>query len=129
MCGIAGCAGDFVVGLVARMNAAQAHRGPDGTETFEDAAAGVALGHVRLSILDLSPAAAQPMYSPDNRFVLTSKELTWQERSAITDALFDVQLAHNVVITPLVVSDREWSQGRYAVLPIHDEVERHGVAA
>jgi asparagine synthase (glutamine-hydrolysing) len=70
MCGIAGYAGDFVVGLVARMNAAQAHRGPDGTGAFEDAAAGVALGHVRLSILDLSPAAAQPMYSPDNRFVL-----------------------------------------------------------
>lgn len=70
------------------MNAAQAHRGPDGTGTFEDAAAGVALGHVRLSILDLSPAAAQPMYSPDNRFVLVFngeiynfKEL-WEELSA-----------------------------------------------
>jgi asparagine synthase (glutamine-hydrolysing) len=70
MCGIAGCAGDFVVGLVARMNAAQAHRGPDDTGTFEDAAAGVALRHVRLAILDLSLAAAQPMYSPDHRFVL-----------------------------------------------------------
>jgi asparagine synthase (glutamine-hydrolysing) len=70
MCGIAGCAGDFVVGLVARMNAAQAHRGPYDTGAFEDAAVGVALGHVRLAILDLSPTAAQPMYSPDNRFVL-----------------------------------------------------------
>ena len=65
MCGIAGCAGDFVVGLVARMNAAQAHHGPDDTGAFEDAAAGVTLGHVRLSVLDLSPTAAQPMYSPD----------------------------------------------------------------
>jgi predicted dehydrogenase len=45
------------------MNSAQAHRGPDDSGTFEDAAAGVALGHVCLSILDLSPAAAQPMHS------------------------------------------------------------------
>lgn len=70
MCGIAGCAGVFVVGLVARMNAVQAHRGPDGQGIFEDAAAEVALGHVRLAILDLSPTAKQPMSSPDGRFVL-----------------------------------------------------------
>ena|SRR3990172_12507456 len=61
--------------------------------------------------------------------VLTSRELTWQERDAVTDALFDVELDYNVVISTIVVSDREWSAGRYAVLPIHDEIERDGVAA
>lgn len=61
--------------------------------------------------------------------VLTKRELTWRERNAITDALYDIQLAHNVVIGTLAVSQREWSEGRYSVLPIHDEIERYGVAA
>jgi asparagine synthase (glutamine-hydrolysing) len=70
MCGIAGLIGDFKPGLVSRMNALQAHRGPDGQGVFEDPEARVALGHVRLAILDLSDAAAQPMSSPDGRYVI-----------------------------------------------------------
>jgi len=63
MCGIAGLFGDFIPGLMARMNAVQGHRGPDGQGVFEDPEALVALGHVRLFILDLTPAAAQIMKS------------------------------------------------------------------
>lgn len=37
------------------------HRGPDGRGTWTDATAGVAFGHTRLAILDLSHAADQPM--------------------------------------------------------------------
>jgi hypothetical protein len=36
MCGIAGFVGEFVPGLVSRMNAIQKHRGPDGQGVFED---------------------------------------------------------------------------------------------
>jgi len=46
-----------------------AHRGPDGSGTYVDRQVG--LGHVRLSILDLTEAAAQPMASRDGRYVLT----------------------------------------------------------
>lgn len=70
MCGIAGYAGSFLPGLAARMNVAQAHRGPDGQGVFEAPAVGVALAQVWLSILDLSLAAAQPMHAPDGRGVL-----------------------------------------------------------
>ncbi len=70
MCGIAGFVGGFVPRLAARMNELQAHRGPDGQGTFEDPNAHVALGHVRLAILDLTEAAHQPMRSPDGRYVL-----------------------------------------------------------
>lgn len=37
------------------------HRGPDDSGEFRDTAAGVALGHRRLSIIDLSQASHQPM--------------------------------------------------------------------
>src|SRR5205823_5637313 len=60
----------FVPELGSFMNAAQAHRGPDGSGIFEDSAAEATLAHVRLAVLDLSAAAAQPMHSPDGRFVL-----------------------------------------------------------
>jgi len=59
--------------------------------------------------------------------VLTREELTWRERDAITDLLFDVECAHDVVISTLVVSTERWSNGPYTVLPIHREIARHGV--
>ena len=61
MCGIAGYSGAFDPSLLARMNAAIAHRGPDdaGTAVFPEA--GVGLAHRRLSIIDLSPRGHQPM--------------------------------------------------------------------
>ncbi|MCC6739667.1 MAG: asparagine synthase (glutamine-hydrolyzing) [Planctomycetia bacterium] len=70
MCGIAGFVGGFVPGLGRSMNAAQAHRGPDGQGVHEDPDAGVMLAHVRLAVLDVTPAAAQPMTSADGRFTL-----------------------------------------------------------
>jgi asparagine synthase (glutamine-hydrolysing) len=45
------------------------HRGPDDAGSWTDAAAGVALSHRRLSILDLSPLGHQPMESSCGRYV------------------------------------------------------------
>jgi asparagine synthase (glutamine-hydrolysing) len=49
------------------------HRGPDGRgwRKFQSAAGPVALGHRRLSIIDLDERAAQPMASRDERFWIT----------------------------------------------------------
>lgn len=41
------------------------HRGPDGSGVYLDRETGVGLGHTRLSIIDLSPLARQPMASED----------------------------------------------------------------
>jgi asparagine synthase (glutamine-hydrolysing) len=50
---------------------ALSHRGPDGHGVWADPETGVALGHRRLSILDLSSAGHQPMVSPAGRFVIS----------------------------------------------------------
>jgi asparagine synthase (glutamine-hydrolysing) len=73
MCGIAGFlnlnGAPAVESLVTRMARALAHRGPDGEGCWTEGAVG--FGHRRLAIIDLSPAAAQPMTSGDGRFVMT----------------------------------------------------------
>lgn len=76
MCGIVGYlqisgfsaeAGDAIARAMAQ---AIRHRGPDDAGTWMDAEAGVALGHRRLSIIDLSPAGHQPMVSASGRWVI-----------------------------------------------------------
>jgi asparagine synthase (glutamine-hydrolysing) len=75
MCGIAGIVGSGnSAPLIARMLASIAHRGPDGDGTWSTQFADgrtLALGHRRLSILDLTEAGHQPMLDASGRFALT----------------------------------------------------------
>ena len=72
MCGIAGFWSARPAGdprrIVGAMADCLAHRGPDDHGRWADPEAGVALGHRRLSILDLSPEGHQPMASASGRF-------------------------------------------------------------
>ncbi|NJO13114.1 MAG: asparagine synthetase B, partial [Gammaproteobacteria bacterium] len=77
MCGLAGFLTstpgrreDAMKHAVAGMTATLVHRGPDAGGLWVDASAGIALGHRRLSILDLSAEGAQPMHSASGRFVI-----------------------------------------------------------
>src|SRR5205823_12375394 len=71
MCGIVGAlvfdSSNFRLteGYVERMRDTMAHRGPDGAGVWLSDDRRIALGHRRLSIIDLSPAAAQPMCNED----------------------------------------------------------------
>src|SRR3712207_3601142 len=76
MCGITGVLG-FSDGFasdestVGRMRDAIAHRGLDDAGTWSDPANRVALGHRRLSIVDLSAAGHNPMPNEDGTVWIT----------------------------------------------------------
>mgnify|MGYP001617375932 FL=1 len=67
MCGVVGALSfkgapfTFTQDYIAAMRDVMIHRGPDGAGVWIEPGGRVALGHRRLSIIDLSPSAAQPM--------------------------------------------------------------------
>jgi asparagine synthase (glutamine-hydrolysing) len=72
ICGIVSWAGlQCDEDTVRRMRDTLVHRGPDDAGSFVSAAHGVALGHRRLSIIDLSPAGHQPLGNEDGTAWIT----------------------------------------------------------
>lgn len=88
MCGIAGflqlpsgTEEEFRTSIV-RMTDALSHRGPDDQGYWLDAAAGVALGHRRLSIVDLSQAGHQPMVSANEQALIVYNGEVYNHKEA-----------------------------------------------
>jgi asparagine synthase (glutamine-hydrolysing) len=76
MCGIAGIFGLYNKKVVAKMLAAESHRGPDGEGVWGDVENRITLGHVRLSIIDKSDAGHQPMsYSKERLWITYNGEI------------------------------------------------------
>lgn len=77
MCGVAGiwaseeARQESLQNLVRRMADTLSYRGPDSSGNWVDAAVGLALGHRRLSVIDLSTEGHQPMLSPSGRYVIS----------------------------------------------------------
>lgn len=77
MCGITGSlrlhadfSAEAMRGITRAMVDTLTHRGPDDSGVWVDARSGIALGHRRLSILDLSSDGAQPMTSQCGRYTI-----------------------------------------------------------
>jgi asparagine synthase (glutamine-hydrolysing) len=78
MCGIAGVfdhtnthSADGLKSLAHAMGDSLIHRGPDEGGVWVDEAAGIALAHRRLSIVDLTVAGRQPMASANGRYIVS----------------------------------------------------------
>ncbi|HDL00988.1 MAG TPA: asparagine synthetase B, partial [candidate division Zixibacteria bacterium] len=77
MCGItgfwiknSGSSAESLRKTVKIMSDALVHRGPDDCGIWVDENNGLALGHRRLTVIDLSSAGSQPMKSADGRYII-----------------------------------------------------------
>lgn len=92
MCGIAGFL-DFsqrkneetLQNFTERMTSVLVHRGPDDSGVWVDSEVGVAMGHRRLSIIDLSPHGHQPMHSVSGRYVIAYNGEIYNHRQIRTE--------------------------------------------
>ncbi len=81
MCGIAGIINTkayskkTIQGWLNGMNNLQAHRGPDGEGIWVHDRGRVGFAHRRLSIIDLTAAAAQPMHSETGSVITYNGEI------------------------------------------------------
>ena len=111
MCGIAGIIGENSNSEdLAKMLSVLKHRGPDASGTFFDTGY-AAIGHNRLSIIDLSTNANQPFTDPSGRFQLTFngeiynyKELKAEIGSRYS---FTTQSDTEVLLASFLVFDKE----------------------
>lgn len=70
MCGILGVSGKIKLEAFKEAQIALAHRGPDDRGIYRDLNNDINLAHVRLSIIDLSKNASQPMRNADGTIII-----------------------------------------------------------
>lgn len=90
MCGIVGFLSaprNDAAPIIRAMTGAIAHRGPDADHVWLDPESGLAFGHRRLSIIDLSSAGDQPMHSADDRFAIVFNGEIYNHRAIRTELI------------------------------------------
>ena len=116
MCGIAGIldnSGRLPLATVVRdMTAALIHRGPDGEGIWLDARAGLALGHRRLAVVELSELGAQPMRSADGRYVVVFNGEIYNYRELCQQLRSDHPFRGSSDTEVLLAAISEWGLGR-----------------
>lgn len=60
--------------------------------------------------------------------ILLNGPVSRERERAICDRLYDVELALDEVLCPLVYSRQEWESPVYRAMPLHDHVHRDGIA-
>lgn len=82
---------------------------------------------VRLVVFGSAARGEMDEESDVDVLVLTEKPLTWKERDAIADQVFQINLSHGTNISTLVVDFRNWDEGPISVMPIRAEIGREGI--
>ena len=107
MCGIAGVVGikdkNIAAEIINKMNASLKHRGPDAAGFF--VAENICLGHLRLSIIDLSENANQPFFDAANRYSITfnGEIYNFQEvKKLLTDYPFRTESDTEVILASYI---------------------------
>ena len=115
MCGIAGIVGVADASVIGAMLGSIRHRGPDdmGSELFGVERGGPAmLGHVRLAIIDLSPAGHQPMSNEDGSLWITFNGEIYNYVALRNELLRCGHIFHSHSDTEVVLHGyEEWGEG------------------
>lgn len=61
--------------------------------------------------------------------LITHRPLHWRERKAIIEALFDIEMAYDVIISILVATTSDWENGILTACPIYEEIVQDGLLA
>ena len=132
MCGIAGIyAYHYAANAVDRAELQRirdhmAARGPDGFGEWYSQDERVALGHRRLTIIDLSERGAQPMTSADGKLVVTFNGEIYNFR-ALRAELHEATAL--IVRAQVAVGQLEMAKRRISVLQTHVAAVRRDLAA
>ncbi|HIJ64849.1 MAG TPA: nucleotidyltransferase domain-containing protein [Candidatus Hydrogenedentes bacterium] len=73
-------------------------------------------------------SAARGVRGPESDYdilVLTDKPLTRDEERTVDNAIYDLELAHEVVLSTLYCSKRRWD--KHPAMPFHIEVRKDGI--
>lgn len=52
--------------------------------------------------------------------------ITLEDEQRVLHALYDLEIAHSIVISPMVYSSNEW-QNKYSVTPFYESVMQHAI--
>ncbi|MEW6203270.1 MAG: nucleotidyltransferase domain-containing protein [bacterium] len=78
-------------------------------------------------ILFGSRARGNPEDDSDWDILVLTEQVTDEVRDMLYDIIYDIDLAENVVITPLILPKDEWEFKRYKDHPLHRNVDAEGV--
>ncbi len=92
--------------VLLKMNTATTHRGPDGTGIFSNK--DVSLGHNRLSIIDPSHLADQPMVSDGGRFVITFNGEIYNYKVLRKELVGNYQFKTNSDTEVILAAYKQW---------------------
>ena len=96
------------------------------------------LEQCKTAVCQLAPSATLILYgsrarddaSPASDYdvlILVDADVQPDLEDRIGDALYEIELEHEVVISALVFNRRVWDEPRYRALPLHENIDREGV--
>jgi predicted nucleotidyltransferase len=98
----------------------------------------ILLKECKAAIRRITPAATVILYGSRARgdseplsdydmLILVDGEVQPELEDRIGDALYEVEREHSAIISEIVLSRQHWNEPRYRALPLHQDVDRHGV--
>lgn len=74
-----------------------------------------------------SRARGNPQEHSDWDVLILTEKVSPSIKDLIYDALFEIELEHDIIIGPLILARDEWEHKRYKTHPIHERIVEEGV--